>query len=68
MMHDRFQTLFDGVEEEEYRAFTATLLKILRNVATCRNRRSLVIARRPEADAAIQKLSSTLRIASLHLQ
>src|ERR1700728_3564009 len=33
MMHARFQTLFDGVEEEEYRAFTATLLKILRNVA-----------------------------------
>ena len=32
-MHARFQTLFDGVEEEEYRAFTATLLKILRNVA-----------------------------------
>ena len=34
-MHARFQTLFDGVEEEEYRAFTATLLKILRNVAKC---------------------------------
>jgi hypothetical protein len=33
MMHARFQTLFDGVEEEEYHAFTATLLKILRNVA-----------------------------------
>ena len=33
MMHARFQTLFDGVGEEEYRAFTATLLKILRNVA-----------------------------------
>jgi hypothetical protein len=33
MMHARFQTLFDGVEEEEYRAFTATLLRILRNVA-----------------------------------
>ena len=31
-MHSRFQTLFDGVEEEEYRAFTATLLRILRNV------------------------------------
>ena len=26
MMHARFQTLFDGVDEEEYRAFTATLL------------------------------------------
>ena len=33
MMHARFQTLFDGVEEEEYRVFTATLLQILRNVA-----------------------------------
>ena len=33
MMHARFQALFDGVEEEEYRAFTATLLRILRNAA-----------------------------------
>jgi MarR family transcriptional regulator, transcriptional regulator for hemolysin len=33
MMHARFQALFDSVEEEEYRAFTATLLRILRNVA-----------------------------------
>ena len=33
MMHARFQTLFDGLEEEEYRDFIATLHRILRNVA-----------------------------------
>jgi DNA-binding MarR family transcriptional regulator len=33
MMHTRFQALFDGVEEEEYRAFIATLRRILRNVS-----------------------------------
>ena len=32
MMHARFQALFDGVEEEEYRAFIATLRRMLRNV------------------------------------
>jgi len=33
MMHTRFQALFDGVEEDEYRAFIATLRRMLRNVA-----------------------------------
>jgi MarR family transcriptional regulator, transcriptional regulator for hemolysin len=32
-MHARFQTLFDGVDEEEYRSFVGTLHRILRNVA-----------------------------------
>jgi|SRR5271166_1657196 len=32
-MHGRFQTLFDGVGEEVYRAFIATLRRILRNAA-----------------------------------
>ena len=32
MMYQRFQQLFDGVEEEEYRAFIATLHQLLRNV------------------------------------
>jgi DNA-binding MarR family transcriptional regulator len=31
-MYELFQQLFDGVEEEEYRAFIATLHRILRNV------------------------------------
>jgi DNA-binding MarR family transcriptional regulator len=31
-MYDRFVQMFDGVEEEEYRAFTATLHKVLRNI------------------------------------
>jgi MarR family transcriptional regulator, transcriptional regulator for hemolysin len=33
MMHARFQTLFDGVDEEEYRSFIATLQRILRNAS-----------------------------------
>jgi len=33
MLYRMLLQMFDGVEEEEYRAFTATLLKILRNVA-----------------------------------
>ena len=31
-MYELFQQLFDGVEEDEYRAFIATLHRILRNV------------------------------------
>jgi DNA-binding MarR family transcriptional regulator len=31
-MYELFQQLFDGVEEEEYRAFISTLHRILRNV------------------------------------
>ena len=33
MIYGRFQALFDGVEEDEYRAFIATLRRMLRNVA-----------------------------------
>jgi MarR family transcriptional regulator for hemolysin len=32
MMYARFSQMFDGVDEEEYRAFTATLHKLLRNI------------------------------------
>jgi MarR family transcriptional regulator, transcriptional regulator for hemolysin len=31
-LYDRFVQMFEGVEEEEYKAFTATLHKVLRNV------------------------------------
>jgi MarR family transcriptional regulator, transcriptional regulator for hemolysin len=32
MMYDMFVQMFDGVAEEEYRAFTATLQKVMRNI------------------------------------
>jgi MarR family transcriptional regulator, transcriptional regulator for hemolysin len=31
-LYDRFKQMFDGVDEEEYRAFTTTLHKMLRNI------------------------------------
>jgi DNA-binding MarR family transcriptional regulator len=31
-MYDRFVRMFDGIDEEEYKAFTATLHKVLRNI------------------------------------
>jgi MarR family transcriptional regulator, transcriptional regulator for hemolysin len=31
-MYDSFVRMFDGIEEEEYQAFTATLHKVLRNI------------------------------------
>ncbi|HUG60789.1 MAG TPA: MarR family transcriptional regulator [Methylomirabilota bacterium] len=31
-MYDRFITMFDGIDEDEYQAFTATLHKVLRNI------------------------------------
>jgi MarR family transcriptional regulator for hemolysin len=32
MMYDRFRQMFDGLEDEEYRAFVGTLHKVLRNI------------------------------------
>jgi hypothetical protein len=32
MMYEMFVQMFDGVAEEEYQAFTATLHKVLRNI------------------------------------
>ena len=31
-MYDRFLRMFDGIDEDEYRAFTGTLHKVLRNI------------------------------------
>lgn len=32
VMYDRFLRMFDGIDEDEYQAFTATLHKVLRNI------------------------------------
>lgn len=32
MMYDMFVNMFDGIDEEEYKAFTGTLHKVLRNI------------------------------------
>jgi DNA-binding MarR family transcriptional regulator len=32
MMYGRFRTMFDGIGEDEYQAFTATLHRIIENM------------------------------------